>query len=236
MASQPEISTELSSEIFPSLSPEKANILKSAQPSLLALLENPEFHQHPEEESFGPRCGLVFETLAREEIKSPHSPLKDLRRVEKLMITSMGSDIGFLRPRGLSFHRPDIIVMEYDESSQIVTITKVGEIKLGLWETSPNQLKRVWQQHNRLIEDLRDYLKKLHRFRNSQELESLFKLPVRKIKLLTEEEGLEFFYIIPRNATAPLSMKDWEIRHSNFSQQEIEKITQTLLEAAISKA
>jgi hypothetical protein len=236
MASQQEISTELSPEIFLSLSPEKANILKSAQPSLFALLENPEFHQHPEEESFGPRCGLVFETLARKEIKSPHSPLKPLQRLEKLMITSMSSDIGFLIPPGLSFRRPDILVMEYDEVSKVVTITRVGEIKLGLWATSPDQLKRIWQQHDELINDITNYLGKLHQFRDSRELESLFKLPVQKIRLLTEEEGLELFYVIPRDATIPPSMKDWKIHHSNFSQQEIEEITQALLKAAVSKA
>lgn len=240
MISQPEILTELSPAVFPSLGPEKDAIIESAQSSLFALWGNDEFYQGRGEKLFSSRCGLVFETLAKEEYHSLHNTPESLRCLGELIIGSMDRDIGVLTPHKLSLCRPDILVMKHDPSNQIVTITEIGEIKLGLRGTSLDQSERIWQQHDKLIGALRTYLEELHQFRNGQELESLFRLlkfesPPQKIRLLTEEEGLEFFYIIPYNATAPPLMEDWKIYHSNFSQQEIEKITQALLEAAVSK-
>lgn len=231
MPSQPEISKELPPEIFLSLSPEKASIVNSAQPSLFALLENDEFHQGPKEKLLRARCGLVFETLAREEFHSLHHTPKLLRRLEELIITSMKSDIGILRPPappGESYHRPDILVMEYEKSSQVVTITQIGEIKLGLLRGAAERLGKILEQHDRLIGDLKKYLGEIDL--QSSNLESLTGLSVKEIELLTEEKGRELFYILPYRAAVLRSMKDWKIYHSDFSRQEIEKITQALLD------
>lgn len=236
MISRQEKINELTTEIFPHFSPEKTTILQSALPSLYALLENPKFHEDQEEELKGIRCGFVFETLAKEEFGYLRSPLMPLRRLEESIISSMRSDIGILRLRGESFHRPDILVMEYDKSSRIVTITQIGEIKLGLWKVSATRLGEILKQRNRFVDDLREYLGEVAYLRNGSDLESLFGLPIDNIKLLTEEEGLQLFYVLPHKARVPHAMKKWKIYHSDFSQQEIEEITQALLRTTPSKA
>lgn len=234
MTPKQEKASRVSLEIFPPLSPEKGTILQSALPSLLALWGNPEFHQGSEEKSLGTRGGLVFETIAREEVNFLRSPLEPIRRLEELIISSMESDIGILRSSRERFYRPDILGMEYDRPSQVVTITRVGEIKLGLFGISSARLKKILRQRKRLIGDLRQFVDEVNL--HSSNLESLIDLPVQKIRLLNEEEGLELFYVLPYEARVPYSMRKWKIYHSDFSHREIEEITQALLRAVSSTA
>jgi len=236
MASQQEKLTRLSTEIFPHFSEEKNAILQAASPSLFALLENPKFHEGQEEELKGIRCGFVFEALAKEEFGYLRSPLMPLRRLEEMIISSMRFDIGFLRRSGESFHRPDILIMKYDESNRIATITRIGEIKLGLWKISAIRRGKILRQRNRFVNDLRRYLDEVAYLRNGDDLKSLTGLPVDEIKLLNEEGGPQIFYILPYEAGVPHAMKDWKIYYSDFSQREVEKITQVLLRTAPSKA
>lgn len=215
---------------------EKETVLQRALPFLFALLKNPKFNEGEGKKLEAIRHGLVFEVIAKEEFKSLRNPSKPLRRLEKLIISSMKSDIGFLRPPGPSeekLYRPDILVMEYDKQNQIVTITQVGEIKLGLWGLSPKRLEKVWKQRKRIIPSLKQFLDEAALLKESGNIEKLIGSPVRQINLLSQEKGLKFFYVLPHGRRIPPSIKGkWEIRYSCFSYQDIKRTTQTLLRTA----